>query len=354
MTENYYNSKNLAILARLSGIIFIEVLNDDKSHVNLYACAFYKSKNIQQKEVTPISTISEFFITKIAINDLGDALNNSGKVSKITLLFPNIGFCRNMFYQLVEIINDSGINFELFFNFKVNNNYLQYSFDKLMNIVSISNLHKLEANNTDYKIRNIKCEGINFLIKRFVDITASLCAMFILSPIFLITALFIKFHGAKSVFYKPTRIGLHGKPFKMFKFKSMYDDDFSGLKSTIENDPRITPIGRFIRRHNIDELPQLYNVLKGDMSLVGPRPHRVFLSESLHSEIPNYSLRYLVKPGITGWAQANGWRGPTETEIQKRERTLHDIFYVGNWNIFFDIKIIIMTILGTKSKKNAF
>ena len=95
MTENYYNSKNLAILARLSGIIFIEVLNDDKSHVNLYACAFYKSKNIQQKEVTPISTISEFFITKIAINDLGDALNNSGKVSKITLLFPNIGFCRN-------------------------------------------------------------------------------------------------------------------------------------------------------------------------------------------------------------------------------------------------------------------
>ena len=259
-----------------------------------------------------------------------------------------------MFYQLVEIINDSGINFELFFNFKVNNNYLQYSFDELMNIVSISNLHKLEANNTDYKIRNIKCEGINFLIKRFVDITASLCAMFILSPIFLITALFIKFHGAKSVFYKPTRIGLHGKPFKMFKFKSMYDDDFSGLKSTIENDPRITPIGRFIRRHNIDELPQLYNVLKGDMSLVGPRPHRVFLSESLHSEIPNYSLRYLVKPGITGWAQANGWRGPTETEIQKRERTLHDIFYVGNWNIFFDIKIIIMTILGTKSKKNAF
>ena len=354
MTTKLSITKNYQVLKKNNYNLYIEILSEKISFVNLYSCPNYKSSQQNQNTALDLPYISQFFVAKVAINDLEDVLNNSGKVHRITLIFPNVGFCRNSFYQLVKIISDSGINFELFFNFKEHINYLEYSLNELRNIVPVSKIKILEANNTDYKLSNIKCEGINFLIKRFVDITASLSAMIILSPVFIITALLIKLNGARSVFYKPTRVGFYGKSFKMFKFKSMYEDDFSGIRSTVENDPRITPIGRFIRRHNIDELPQLYNVLKGDMSLVGPRPHRVFLSESLHSEIPNYSLRYLVKPGITGWAQANGWRGPTETEMQKRERTLHDIFYVGNWNIFFDIKIIIMTILGTKSKKNAF
>ena len=351
MTNNLLVSEQQAVFEGLKDKIFIELLIADLNSVNLYSYLVYNQRDAGYKNKT---NIRESFVQTISLNELSDVLNSSGKIKGATLIFPNIGFCRKQLYRIIKIIEDSGINYQIFFNFKQQNDYLSYTLKDMERIIPINKIDAIKEDDTDYCISNIKYESINHSIKRCIDIMASLVLLILLSPFFLIVGVFIRLYGANSIFYKPTRVGLHGKSFKMYKFKSMYDDDYSGLKSTVENDPRITPIGKFIRRNNIDELPQLYNVLRGEMSLVGPRPHRVFLSESMHGEVPNYSLRYLVKPGITGWAQANGWRGPTDTITQKKQRTFHDIYYVGNWNIFFDIKIMFMTLFGKKSSKNAF
>jgi putative colanic acid biosynthesis UDP-glucose lipid carrier transferase len=158
------------------------------------------------------------------------------------------------------------------------------------------------------------------------------------------------------VFYCPIRIGKGGRPFKLFKFRSMMqnDDTSTGVQSTQENDPRITRVGKLLRKYSIDELPQFINVLLGTMSVVGPRPHRRYLNRQLQQDVYHYMLRHYVKPGITGWAQINGWRGPTDTEEQKRQRTLHDLWYVENWSFWLDIKIVYLTIFSSKVRKNAF
>ena len=124
--------------------------------------------------------------------------------------------------------------------------------------------------------------------------------------------------------------------------------------STQKNDERITRVGRIIRKYSLDELPQFFNVLMGDMSVVGPRPHRIFLNQVMQKEVDNYMIRHYLKPGITGWAQVNGWRGPTDTEEQKNGRTEHDLWYVENWTPLLDVKIIYLTIFGEKTFKTAF
>lgn len=181
-------------------------------------------------------------------------------------------------------------------------------------------------------------------------------ALILLSPLFLVVAALIMLESPGPVFYCPVRIGKGGKPFKLFKFRSMKenDDSAAGTLSTRENDPRITRLGRILRKYSIDELPQLINVLLGSMSLVGPRPHRRYLNRQLQESVYNYMLRHYVKPGITGWAQVNGWRGPTDTEEQKRQRTIHDLWYVENWSFWLDIKIIFLTIFGAKAHKKAY
>ena len=135
----------------------------------------------------------------------------------------------------------------------------------------------------------------------------------------------------------------------------VHDDSLNqNFKSTQENDPRITSFGKIIRKLSIDELPQFLNVLKGDMSVVGPRPHRIHLNNILQLKVKNYMVRHYVKPGITGWAQVNGWRGPTETKEQREQRTFHDLWYLENWTFILDIKIIFMTLFGNKTNKNVF
>jgi lipopolysaccharide/colanic/teichoic acid biosynthesis glycosyltransferase len=195
---------------------------------------------------------------------------------------------------------------------------------------------------------------LNLFLKRCLDLVVAIPLFLILMPFFLILAIIIKLDSKGPVFYKPMRIGRLGKSFTMYKFRSMSKNDTSGLLSTKKNDPRITRIGKYIRKSNIDELPQLINVIKGDMSLVGPRPHRTYLNALMREEVPDYMLRYYVKPGITGWAQAHGWRGPTETDEQKIQRTNYDMYYVKNFSFFLDLKIILLTAFSKKSRKNAF
>jgi Undecaprenyl-phosphate glucose phosphotransferase len=206
-------------------------------------------------------------------------------------------------------------------------------------------------------IRELPIDGkyAGFLKNCFDKIFAVAALVFLL-PLFVVLAILIKAETRGPVFYCPIRIGKGGKPFKVFKFRTMKenDDSAAGVHSTQANDPRITRVGRVIRKYSLDELPQFINVLSGSMSVVGPRPHRRFLNRQLQENVYHYMLRQYVKPGITGWAQVNGWRGPTDTEEQRRQRTLHDLWYIENWSFLLDIKIILMTIFSPKAHKTAF
>lgn len=194
------------------------------------------------------------------------------------------------------------------------------------------------------------------LFKRVFDILFSAFALLLLSPVFLILAIAIKAESKGSVFYGPIRIGRNGKSFKLFKFRSMLtnDSETGGTKSTVKNDERITKVGKIIRKYSLDELPQFLNVLFGEMSVVGPRPHRKVLNQIMQKEVGQYMLRHYLKPGITGWAQVNGWRGPTETEEQRSQRTEHDLWYMENWSLSLDFKIIYLTIFSEKTHQVAF
>ena len=193
---------------------------------------------------------------------------------------------------------------------------------------------------------------VNRFVKRTVDIIGSIVALILASPIMLIVALLIKLTSKGDVIFKQERIGLNKKPFIMYKFRSMKVQDPEDEKKnwTVKNDSRKTKIGTFIRKTSIDELPQFFNVLKGDMSLIGPRPERPQYVEKFKDEIPKYMVKHQVRPGITGWAQVNGWRG--DTSIKKRIEC--DIYYIENWSFMFDVKIIILTFIKGFVNKNAY
>jgi len=189
-------------------------------------------------------------------------------------------------------------------------------------------------------------------IKRAFDIFFSLIVLILLSPLFFIIAILIKLTSKGPVFYKQERVGKDGKIFKLYKFRTMYEgaDKEEKPRFTTPDDPRVTPIGRILRRFSIDEFPQFINVLKGDMSVVGPRPERPYFVEKFKKEIPRYDERHRVKGGITGWAQVHGWRG--DTSIQERLR--YDLYYIDNWSFLLDLKIILKTIFIFLSQKNAY
>jgi exopolysaccharide biosynthesis polyprenyl glycosylphosphotransferase len=165
-------------------------------------------------------------------------------------------------------------------------------------------------------------------------------------------AALIKMSSRGDVFYRQERMGLDGKPFIIFKFRSMYDDAEAetGPVFASEQDPRRTPLGKLLRRSNVDELPQLWNVLRGDMSIVGPRPERPTFVAQFKDKIPQYMLRHKVKAGITGWAQVNGWRGNTSIE----KRIEYDLYYIENWSVRLDLKIMWLTVLKGFFHKHAY
>ena len=192
--------------------------------------------------------------------------------------------------------------------------------------------------------------GYNIIIKRLFDITASLLLLIILSLPMLIIAMIIKTTSKGPVFYKQKRIGIDNKIFEILKFRSMSVQKNSGPGWTIENDPRRTRFGTFLRSTSLDELPQLFNVLKGDMSLVGPRPEQEYFVKEFSEEYRRYMLRHKVKTGITGWAQINGLRGNTSI----RKRLAYDLYYVKNWSFILDITILLRTPLEIFKGKNAY
>lgn len=202
-------------------------------------------------------------------------------------------------------------------------------------------------------IRNIPLSNsINKLLKRFVDIIGALVMLLIFGLPMLLVSIIIKSTSAGPLIFKQERVGLHNKKFQMYKFRSMIVQDAKSEKKawTTKNDPRVTLIGKFIRKTSIDELPQIFNVLKGDMSIIGPRPERPFFVEKFQEEIPRYNVKHQVRPGITGWAQVNGFRG--DTSIRKRIDC--DLYYIENWTLGLDIKILFLTFFKGFINKNAY
>lgn len=192
----------------------------------------------------------------------------------------------------------------------------------------------------------------NAVVKRAMDLVGGLAAIILFSPIMLVTAIAIKATSPGPLIYTQERVGLHNKNFRMYKFRSM--DVQSPKKErgawTVPDDPRVTSVGKVIRKTSIDELPQLFNVLKGDMSLIGPRPERPLFVEKFKEEIPRYMIKHQVRPGITGWAQVNGYRG--DTSIKKRIE--YDLYYIENWSMGFDFKILFLTFFKGFINKNAY
>ena len=205
----------------------------------------------------------------------------------------------------------------------------------------VINIRRVPLNNT-----------VNSVIKRIVDIVGSFAGIVLASPIMIVSAILIKTTSDGPVIFAQERVGLHNKPFRMYKFRTMIEqteaEEAKGW--TTKDDPRVTKIGRFLRRTSLDELPQLFNIFVGQMSLVGPRPERPQFVEKFREEIPRYMIKHQVRPGLTGWAQINGLRGDTSIEA----RIEHDLYYIENWTLEFDIKILLLTVFRGFINKNAY
>jgi Undecaprenyl-phosphate glucose phosphotransferase len=191
-------------------------------------------------------------------------------------------------------------------------------------------------------INDVPLQGFNAWLKRVIDIGLSSAALLVLAIPLATIAVIVRLTSRGPIFYAQERMGLDGKGFTVYKFRSMYEgaESNTGPVWAREDDPRATPIGRWLRRLDLDELPQFWNVLRGDMSIVGPRPERPFFVEQFKHRIPQYMLRHKVKAGITGWAQVNGWRGNTSLE----KRIEYDLYYIENWSVTLDLKIMWLTI----------
>jgi Undecaprenyl-phosphate glucose phosphotransferase len=201
-------------------------------------------------------------------------------------------------------------------------------------------------------INDVPLQGVNSAFKRAIDIVISASALTVLAVPLGLVALAVRLTSRGSVFYRQERMGLDGKSFTIVKFRSMFNDAEreTGPIWAREDDPRVTPFGRFLRRSNLDEMPQLWNVLRGDMSIVGPRPERPHFVQQFKHRIPQYMLRHKVKAGLTGWAQVNGWRGNTPLE----KRIEYDLYYIENWSVRLDLKIMWLTLLRGFFHKHAY
>ncbi len=188
------------------------------------------------------------------------------------------------------------------------------------------------------------------VIKRVFDVSVSLAVLAFFSPLYLLIALLVKLSSPGPVFFAQERVGLNGKKFKILKFRTMRADLDPDSHWTVPNDPHVTTLGRWLRSSNLDEIPQFLNVLKGDMSIVGPRPERPIFLERFRRQVPEYMARHYVKSGITGWAQVNGWRGDTSIS----QRISCDLYYIRNWALGLDLKIMVLTVLRTFFHRNAY
>jgi len=192
------------------------------------------------------------------------------------------------------------------------------------------------------------------LTKRSMDIVLSSTGIVLLLPVFVAIAISVKMSSPGKILFRQDRVGFNGRPFGIYKFRSMtVAENGDDIRQAGKGDSRFTPVGEFLRASSLDELPQLFNVLRGEMSLVGPRPHAVAHDSQYGREISRYAFRHHVKPGITGWAQVHGLRGPTPELEMMAQRVEHDLWYIANWSIWLDFRILARTVLEVFRSRNA-
>jgi Undecaprenyl-phosphate glucose phosphotransferase len=270
------------------------------------------------------------------IGDLNQILSGT-IIDEVIIALPLTAFPK--YKEIIQVCENAGVRVSIIPDF----------YDILP---ATPNFEKLD----DLSIINVRDvpldEFVNKILKRMFDIVFSLVVIITISPILLIVSLGVKHSSPGPILFKQERVGLNRRTFYMYKFRSMryMAESVSNTQWTVENDPRRTKFGTFIRKTSLDELPQFFNVLKGDMSVVGPRPERPFFVEQFKEEVPKYMIKHLVRPGITGWAQVSGLRGDTSI----KDRIEHDIFYIENWTFLFDVKIILKTMTNGFINRNAY
>lgn len=267
--------------------------------------------------------------------------SNADYINKIVYIYSDL--TKLEVQQIIEICRSRFIEFEVV---PIEVDF----FEKGIHIEQLAHLpifHRGEE-----PLRLIK----NQILKRFFDIIFSIIIIIgVFSWLFPIIALLIKLESKGPVFFLQKRTGYWNKPFNCFKFRTMYVNAQSDRQQAKKGDVRITKVGAFLRRTNLDELPQFFNVLMGDMSVVGPRPHMLKHTEDYSILIDKFMIRHEVKPGITGWAQVSGWRGPTEETYKMVKRVEHDVYYIENWSFWMDCRCIFLTIFNIfKGEENAF
>jgi putative colanic acid biosysnthesis UDP-glucose lipid carrier transferase len=293
----------------------------------------YDSRNEQR--------VQEHIGEEPLIGDLNQALEDArlGKLDLIYIALPLRAEAR--IAETVAALADSTATVQLVTDFS--------AFDLLRaRWASVGNLPMVSLFDTPFS-------GASGVIKRIEDLCLGWCFLILASPVMLMIALAVKLTTRGPVFFTQHRYGLNGKPIRVLKFRSMkVADDGARIEQATKDDRRFTPIGKFLRSSSLDELPQLFNVIKGDMSLVGPRPHAVAHNEAYRGLIHGYMLRHKVKPGITGWAQVNGLRGETDTIEKMRARIQYDLEYIENWDLRWDLEIIMRTVFRVWADKNAY
>lgn len=361
----YNYSRLLIITFSITNIVFEIIFRN----IAKYALRNIRKKGFNQKHILLVgySDAAFKFIDRVNRNP-GWGYNIHGIVDdlhKLGTVYRNVKIIGNL-SDLENIISDNTFD-EIAVTLSLN------EYDKLRNIVSVcekSGVHtkfvpdygtiistKPESDDLDglpvINIRAVPLQGLlNRFVKRTVDIIGSIFGLILFSPVMLIIAIIIKTTSKGPVVFKQKRVGRHNKLFTMYKFRSMkvQTDDDEKKRWTTANDDRVTKIGKIIRRISFDELPQFYNVLKGDMSLVGPRPERLQFVEKFKESIPRYMIKHQVRPGITGWAQINGLRGDTSID----RRIQYDLWYIENWTIWLDIKILFLTLIKGFINENAY
>jgi putative colanic acid biosynthesis UDP-glucose lipid carrier transferase len=257
------------------------------------------------------------------------AMAQSGAISRLYIALPLQADKR--IQEIVQQLGDTTLNVYLVPDFLLMN----MMHGRLSSVGDIDTISVFES--PHYGIQNY--------LKRTFDILFSFCALVLLSPLMLLISLAVKLTSKGPVFFVQDRYGLDGKKIGVFKFRTMkVQENSDTVVQASRNDPRVTTLGAVLRRTSLDELPQFFNVLLGQMSVVGPRPHAVAHNEQYRSQVLFYMLRHKVKPGITGWAQINGWRGETDTLDKMEKRVEYDLYYIRNWSLWFDIKIIFKTV----------
>lgn len=198
--------------------------------------------------------------------------------------------------------------------------------------------------------------GLNRVVKAFEDRVLCMIILLLISPVMLVIAIGVKLSSPGPVFFRQLRHGWDGRPFEVYKFRTMvvHDDQHGEYSQARKGDPRVTRFGAFLRKTSLDELPQFLNVMQGHMSIVGPRPHPIPLNDKHKDLVDAYMQRHKVKPGITGWAQVNGWRGETDTLYKMKKRVEYDLYYIENWSLWFDLKVIFMTLFRGFRHPNAY